>query len=119
VACWEQDGFAYVVLRLRDARRCEFEVEAGDGPSAPVVLRNGTHDVLDLVSDSTGLRVAVRMFGRQTIDVKVPFVPSRVDSGSPALIVRGLEYDRARGTARIDVSGRNIHGEEGELVIRQ
>jgi len=118
VACWETDGWAFIVLRLGDSRRCTFEVSFGPHMMPMVALGDGTHDVIDLSERGRVARLALRMYGRQTVSLRLPFRPAAADSTNPDLVIHGLQYDLHSRLAALDVSGRDIHGEQGEIVLR-
>lgn len=119
VAYWEQEGAGFLALRLGKSRRGRFEVELGAKPISPAVWRKGTYDVMDIEEPGGAIRVALRVYGRQTVHVRMPFAPSVAESASPHFTVHGLDYDRKQQTAAVVIASRNIHGEEGEVVLRR
>lgn len=118
VATWETEGWGYVVLRP-DRLRCSFEVQVGRQPMPLVVLRKGTYDVLDLVQESNRVvRLRVRVYGRQLIDLRLPFTMGSVESSNPNVVVRGIDNRPGAPDSAIVLEGRDIQGEEGEITIK-
>ena len=117
VACCESAGWGHVTLRP-ERLRCSFEVQVGRQQMPLVVLRKGAYDVLDLAQESSSVvRLRVRVYGRQLIDLRLPFTMGTVESSNPNLIVRGVDNRPGAPDSAIVLEGRDIHGEEGEITI--
>ena len=118
VACWESAGWALIVLRLDRPPRASFEVELGPEPMALAVRRQSTYDVLDLEEQDGAVRLAVRAYGRQTVHLRLPFRPGSVEAVKGRLVVRGVDYNPQLCVAAVVIEGRDIHGEDGEVVLK-
>ena len=118
VACWENAGFGHVVLRLGMRPRTSFTVDVGPRQMPLIVLRNGTYDVLDLIAEGDrAVRLKIRVYGRQLVDLRLPFTMRKAESSNPDLKVRGIDARPGSPDAAIVIEGHDIHGEEGEIVI--
>ena len=74
--------------------------------------------MLDLAQESSSVvRLRVRVYGRQLIDLRLPFTMGTVESSNPNLIVRGVDNRPGAPDSAIVLEGRDIHGEEGEITI--
>ena len=121
VAYWEgADGAAaFVALRLGALPRASFAVELGPEPMPLAVWRQGTYDVAELVDEPGGaVRLAVRVYGRQTIHLRLPFRPSSVEAVKGGLVVRGVDYDPQMRVATVVAEGHDIHGHDGEIILK-
>jgi len=118
VACWEAEGWGYVAL-APERLRAEFELELGRQQMPLIVLRSGTYDVLDLMAEGrTAVRLRIRVYGRQLVDLRLPFTMGTVESSNPDLIVRGIDNRPGAPDSAIVLEGRDIQGEEGEITIK-
>ena len=117
VAYWEIEGWAFFSLQLGQSLRCSFRVEFGSEFMPLVALRNGTYDVLELRQSAARVNLTVRAYGSQTIHLRLPFDPVGIGSMNPNLKVRNHDFRASTQTAAIDVIGRNIHGEVGEIIF--
>jgi len=117
VAYWEREGSGFMALKMEST--CTASIQPRFGPELPqlAVLRTGTFDVLDLEHVPAGVRVTVRMYGRQELRLRVPFTPSSATTDVPGLSIDDFHFDGDMQTARVYLTGRDIHGEVGNVTV--
>jgi len=113
-----QEGTTTHVAFARPGRtRAEVRVETGRGVLEPIVLRDGTFNVLDIRPTQQGLDVELEVFGTQDVPIVAGFAPTAVQSVGHTLTVQRHAYDASRGVTTATVSGRDIQGAKGTIRL--
>lgn len=117
VACWERDGSGY--LRLRADSQGSFGVVLGSEPLPGVVVCHGTCDVLDVASSTpTAVQARVRVYGRQSVEVRPGFTPVHAECAGREVTLRGWRHDKSAGLTTFDLEARDIQGSVAEVALR-
>jgi len=117
---YQQDGTtAYVAFASRERTRATITVEAADTPAEPIVIRDGTFNVLDLRCGNDGLEVELEVFGTQDVPIAAGFAPSVVEPVDGGLTVDRHNHDRVSGITTVTASGQDIQGQKGTIRLRQ
>jgi hypothetical protein len=119
VGYWETPQAGLLALKLGPSQRGTVEIRFGPALMPLVVLGDGTYDVIDLERDGRTARLTVRVYGRQTVRLRLPFKPVEAKSLNPNAAIHGVEYDPGAGIASLRVEGRDIHGEEVAIEMKQ
>ena len=117
VATWTRAGRAYCSIRLLGpSRRCRFRPRLMPHPAEPIVLHDGTYDVLDLELWESSAQLAIRVYGRQEVRLRLPFIPADFVE-FPGLTVHSVLHDPATRETLLDVEGGDIQGQSGQVVL--
>ncbi len=116
-------GYAYLELGVNgnpqgrlDPAVYEMTVTFGDEPMASFVdLAGATYNVTSFSAGAHSASLKLQMYGRQTVKVKLPFVPASVESDHPGLEIRSWKYEG--GYLVMDVRGERLTGEEGVITV--
>ncbi|HHX38605.1 MAG TPA: hypothetical protein GX715_01455 [Armatimonadetes bacterium] len=119
IASWESDGFTYLRLRLEEWGQASFTLRLGESPLPSVVIDRGTCDVLDLETLSPmALRLRARVYGSQSMRLRTPFPPMRVEVCGPKVSLRGWRHDPLASVTELDLEARDPQGGIAEVILR-
>jgi len=112
-----QDATAYVAFARPGRTRAEVTVETAREPIEPVVLRDGTFNVLHVRPTQEGVDIELEVFGTQGVPIAAGFAPTAVESVDDALSVERHSHDPTCGVTTVSVSGRDIQGHKGTIRL--
>jgi hypothetical protein len=82
-----------------------------------VDITAGTYNVFGLSFQDSAAYIRVEMYGTQNIPVKLPFIPGFILSNNTDLVINKWNFDTASSTCTVNVTGKNIQGETGTIII--
>ncbi len=113
-----QGGRSFVAVRPAHPAGGSVAFES-TGPLQPVVLREGTANVLDLRPSDTGLLLDVEVFGEQVLQLAPGFAPGAVTVTAGRLELTGRQDNPALGVVNLRLRGHDLQGEVGQVAIRR
>jgi len=116
-AYFEQFGWAYLYLPRLERQKYTLTYKITDKLPAYTVYNDGTYNVYQVEKQDGKLVIDLEMYGTQPVKVILPQKPKSVQSDSQYLKVRNYAYDSGAGILTITVSGVDIQGERGKLII--
>jgi len=117
VAYSRDEDYALLGFAGMPPRETRLRFHLGDAPLSPVALRTGTHNILGLTHTTAETAVHVEVYGRAEIGLRVARPPASIATDNPRLRVDGFSYDESDGTMLAHVTGHDIQGERGTLVV--
>ncbi|MBI5725057.1 MAG: hypothetical protein HZA50_13940 [Planctomycetes bacterium] len=117
IAYWEHGGFGFLRLKFDQSCPATFNIQFGSPPLPLVVMRSGTFDTLDLRQESSQVQVHVRMYGTQTVSIRLPFAPSNISADTAGIQIKNWSFDGNSRLAKITIAARDIHGQAGTIII--
>jgi len=117
-------GYAYLEIGVNgnpqgrlDPTVYHMTVTFGDRPlESSVDLTGATYNVTGFSAGPHDATIKLQMYGRQTVRVRLPFVPASVESDHPGLEIRSWDYED--GCLVMDVRGVRLTGEDGTITVR-
>lgn len=111
-----QGARAFLAVKVVDGRAGDIRFDPRS-PLEPVVYREHTANILDLVPTAAGLDLQVEIYGRQTIEIVTGFVPSGCEVIDGRLTLEADQWQPALGLYRLRVRGEDLQGEIGWLRV--
>jgi hypothetical protein len=118
VWCRQEGATTHVAFASPGRTRADVKVEAADAPLEPIVMRDGTFNVLDLRCVEDGLEVELEVFGTQDVPIAAGFAPTAVEALG-GIAVAGHGHDPERGVTTVSVAGGDIQGQKGTIRLLQ
>jgi hypothetical protein len=115
-AYFEDGGYGYIYLPPLERKVYEFEYEIGSTPMNRFVNNTGTYTIYRVFDSGPEMRIEIKMYGLQDVEIRTA-APKSIVSLNEHLIIESQRYDADRGVFILAVSGRNIQGERGTLVL--
>ncbi len=115
-AYYEDGGYGYIYLPPLERKVYRFEYGVGGAPMRRVVNNTGTYTVYDVDDFDTEMRLDIKMYGQQYVEIRTT-PPKSVASLNEHLRIESQRYDSDRGVLILLMSGRNIQGERGTIVL--
>ena len=112
----EEAGFGYVYLPPLERDIYELDYETGSERMPVYVDHQGTYNIYDADISGDTLILDLKMYGTQIMKVHCDR-PGSVISGQPHLKITAWTYDDASKTVSMEITGRNMQGEQGEIRI--
>lgn len=115
-AYYEDAGYGFIYINKLDKREYELFYEISEN-SLPVYINNtGTYNVYKVNNTNDKITFALKMYGTQVVRIKCPNHVN-VNSENPQLKILSSSYNSSDGFLSLEISGRDIQGEEGKISI--
>ncbi len=115
-AYYEAEGYGYMYLPPLESKNYNFEYTTGSEMVAGIVNNTGTYNVYNIINKGSSFEIDLKMYGEQVVEVYSP-KPVSVKSTNENLVVKSFSYDEKNSMTSIIISGVNIQGEKGTLVL--
>lgn len=115
-AYFEDEGYGFIYLPRLGKDHYTVKYEMGKTLPAAFVNNTGTYNIYNVVSTSKKFSFGLRMYGTQQVTVKCA-KPSRVESDNNNLKVVNYSYNNESGLLSLEISGRDMQGENGLVDI--
>ncbi|MGQ9798405.1 MAG: hypothetical protein ACUVRG_03790 [Ignavibacterium sp.] len=112
----EDEGFGFIYLNKLGKDTYELTYEIGE-KTMPIYINNtGTYNIYDVAITKNSLDFKIKMYGTQTVKIKCP-EPKSIKSDNPNLKIISSNYDKKDELLFLELYGRNIQGEVGNILI--
>lgn len=116
-ACDEAGGYGYLYLPPINKAVSRLSYAIGREMISNCVLNRGTYNIYRVAQMDGTLEIDLKMYGEQTVEVRTPEPPSEITSSNPFLQVVDYNYSQSEEITRIEVKGRDMQGELGQLTL--
>jgi hypothetical protein len=116
-AYFEDEGFAFIYLPPLQRRRYTFVYAIGHELMPVHVFNDGTYNVYDVEVNGKSIQVRIKVYGTQTLRIRCSGPVMMVKSLSNDIIIRSYSYFDSLGELRVTVSGKDMQGSVGELLV--
>lgn len=117
VAAYYEDGeYTYMYLPPLEKKMYTFEYKMGLPMKEKYVLNTGTYNVYSVSETGNRFEIDIKMYGHQKLEIRSP-KPYGISTDNQHLRIEKNSYDASRGIINLTVSGRNIQGERGTIII--
>lgn len=117
-AILEDGEYAYLYLPPLKQQKYELTYEVGKELLPFVVNHTGTYNIYRLDKLNSHVELEIEMYGTQNIELRIEEAPNSVVSNNPHLHINSWEYAEKTNMLNLIVSGRDMQGESGTIVIR-
>lgn len=115
-SCFEETGYAFMILPPLKAKKYRFEFETGNTYMPVFVNNTGTYNVYSLEIHKTVIHVKLRMYGTQEVRIRCEN-PVKLSCDNPGISILGHSYDSAERMLVMKVAARDMQGETGTIKI--
>jgi len=113
---FEECGYAFLYLPPVKKGTNVLKYETGSFPMPEYIFNAGTYNIYRFENKERSIEIDIKMYGTQNVTIKCRR-PVAVDSSNPNLRILSVSYDQAKALLSINISGRNITGESGTIVL--
>jgi len=113
---FEECGYAFLYLPPVKKGTHVLKYETGSFPMPEYIFNAGTYNIYRFENKERSIEIDIKMYGTQNVTIKCRR-PVAVDSSNPNLRILSVSYDQAKALLSINISGRNITGESGTIVL--
>jgi hypothetical protein len=113
----QEETAAYIGFARPGRTRATATIDTGSTRREPMVLRQGTLNVLDVRPVEGGLEIELEVFGTQDVPIAAGFAPAAVEALDHTLTVEGHTHEARGGVTTVTVSGRDIQGDSGTIRL--
>lgn len=116
-ALLEDGEYAYLYLPPLKQRKYELSYELGEELLPLVVNHTGTCNIYRLDKSNNRVELDLKMYGTQIVELRLEEVPNSIISNNPHLHINSWVYNKKTKVLNLIVSGRDMQGEGGTIVI--
>ncbi len=112
----EDAGYGFIYLNKLDKKEYELFYEISENSSLVYINNTGTYNIYKVNNKDKNITFTLKMYGTQVVRVKCPN-PVNINSENPQLKIISSSYNNSDGFLSLEISGRDIQGEEGKISI--
>jgi hypothetical protein len=113
----EDSGYAYIYLSPLERKSYSFEYEIGVEPMDRFIYHSGTYNIYAVRDNGSAYEIDIKMYGSQNVEVRTPTAPISISSSNEYLFIDGYQYDEKNKLLSITITGRDIQGEHGTIIL--
>jgi len=117
-AYYEDGGFGFLYLPQLERKRYEMRYTIGDEQIRPSVNLSGTYNVYAYQPGRDQCLIDMKMYGTQEVEIYTDRAPGEIVSLNEHLVVLDHQYSEEMQLLSIPISGRDIQGERGTIIIK-
>jgi len=118
VGYYEELGYGHLLLSPLQKQVHHLRYAKGTSLLRDCVINEGTYNVLSFRSSADSALMRLEMYGTQNVRVRLSREPTSVASADTGLVINSFAYNRAAKELMINITGKDIMGEVGEVAIR-
>ncbi len=115
-AYFEEAGYGYIYLPPLQRKDYKLTYEIGDASMPLFVNNTGTYNIYEVSIKKNQMKFDLKMYGTQTVRIKCP-LPTAVLSSNPYLKIIKQTYDVDNQLLLLEIYGRDMQGERGEITV--
>lgn len=116
-AYFEDEGYGFIYLPPLKKEVYQLEYKIGKNLMPQFINNTGTYNVYDVEITEQEMKFDLKMYGTQVVKVKCP-KPVSVSSSNRYLNILTQEYNSENKMLLLEIYGRDMQGEEGEILIK-
>jgi len=113
---FEECGYAYIYLPPLKKGKHVLKYTIDNQTMPEYIFNNGTYNIYRFEHKGRSIEFDIKMYGTQNVMVKC-LQPLAIGSSHSNLRVLSGTYDQTSGLLSINISGRNIMGESGTIIL--
>lgn len=113
---FEEFGYGFIYLPQLKKEKYELTLELGNKLMDSFINNTGTYNVYNVELKDKSMLFNIKMYGKQTVMIKCK-EPIKINTNNRNLVINSWKYDKNSEMLSLDVYGKNIQGEGGEINI--
>ena len=114
---YEDRGYGYIILPILNRSIHTLSLKLGPTYLPTYILNDGTYNVFSFNSTEDKVDLELEMYGTQDVKIKMLFVPKKILTNNPDVIIRSYKYDSEASMLSVHLTSPDIQGKRTTLII--